>query len=185
MAITAYSQVRVGSTTTVTVTSDLTGVIYYHWYVDGAYVGMTLLPTRTFQLEPGEQVRIEANDTNDVDYDPVANAPHGAPARRSLWFVRSVDDDVAEYNIEQQQDGGAFTQIATVPHDDQRWAYSVLTDRLDDLSDYGWRAIAVDDAGNEGSALTLGSETVVRTPDAPDFAISFDSGTSRVTFSSA
>ena len=61
----------------------------------------------------------------------------------------------------------------------------MLTPRLDDLSTYTWRVIPVNTAGNDGTALTIGPELIVRTPDAPNIEIVFDSGTTRVTFSEA
>ena len=45
MAITGYSQVRSGNVTTVTAASDLTGTVYFNWYVDGAFVSVTTAPT--------------------------------------------------------------------------------------------------------------------------------------------
>ena len=185
MAITSYQQQRFGAVTVVTVTSDLSGTIYYHWYIDGAFIASTQLPTRSFILEAGEQVRIEVNDTNDVDYDPVANAPDGYPARRTIWWIRSIGDDVARYRVEQKKGAGDWASIGTVQRNAATWSYSLLSPRLDDLSTYQWRVIPCDEAGNDGTAKSVQSEDVVRIPDAPDFTITFDSGTAKVTFAEA
>lgn len=183
--ITAISQVRNGDTTTLTATSDLVGDVFWHWYLDGAWVGRTTSGVRSFQLPAGEQVRVDVQDTTDDAYDPIANAPAGYPARRALWWTRSPADDVASYLVEQQQNGGAWTTAGTVWAVDDQWSYQFLTERLDDLSTYAWRVTAYDVAGNAGTALALGAEKIVRTPDAPDFDVAFDDDTQLVTFSEA
>ena len=185
MSITAYSQVRIGNVTRVTVTSDLSAPIYYHWYLNGSWSGVTTGPGKSFHLGDGDQARIEAIDTNDPAYDGIANAPDGWPARRTIWWCRSVDSDVVRYRVEQQKDGGDWSTLGTVQAVAGQWPYSLLTGRLDDLATYAWRVYPVDAAGNDGTALTLDSEKIVRTPDGPDFAIAFDDGTTKVTFSAA
>ena len=185
MAITGYSQVRSGNVTTVTATSDLTGTVYFNWYVDGAFVSVTTTPTMSFSLEPGEQVRIEALDTNDQDFDPVANAPAGWPARRTIWFVRSVDADVVKYRVEQRKGAGAYSNIGIVPQTDDGWFFSLVSPRLDDLSTYDWKVIPIDRAGNDGTAVSIGPELVVRTPDAPRFSATFNPGATTVTLAAA
>jgi hypothetical protein len=185
MAITSYQQQRFGTLTIVTVTSDLSGTIYYHWYIDGAFIASTQSPMRSFTLETGDQIRIEVKDTNDADYDPIANAPDGYPARRTIWWIRSTDDDVVSYRVEQKKGAGDWTSIGIVQRNGEAWTYSLLSPRLDDLNAYQWRVIPVDVAGNDGTARTVDAEDVVRTSDAPDFTISFDSGTAKVTFAAA
>lgn len=185
MAITAYSSVRHGNATTVTVTSDLSGTIYYHWYSDGAYIASTTSASRSFLYDTDDQSRITVQDTNDADYDPIANAPVGYPAKRTVTWIRSIDSDVARYRIEQQLGAGSWAVIGLVQHVATTWQYELLTPRLDDLGVYTWRMIPVDAAGNDGTARTLDAETIVRTPDAPRFTIAFDGGTTKVTFAMA
>ena len=185
MAITSYSQQRLGNATVVTVVSGLSGTIYYHWYLDGSLVASTEVPTWTFFVEAAEQLRVEVKDTNDPDYDTVANAPAGYPARRTLEWVRSLDTTTDRYRIEQRLDAGSWTTIGLMPVDSTAWTYRWLTPRLTDLGSYEWRVVPQDAAGNDGTALALDAETVVRTPDAPDFTATFDSGTTKVTFAAA
>lgn len=185
MAITAYNQSRFGQYTIVTVTSDLSGTVFYHWYVDGAYVAATVTPQYSFLLDTGEQVRIDVNDTTDPDFDAIANAPAGYPARRSLVWTQSMSDET-EYRIDQDLDGGGYSTIATIDSVAGLWQYSYLTARLVDLGVYTWRVYAVDQAGNAGASYrTIGPETVVRRPDAPDFDVTFDGATTKVTFAAA
>lgn len=184
--ITAYRTTRAGQTTTVRVTSNLAGTVFYHWYLDGAWIGRTTSPEKSFVLDLSDQARVDVVDVNDPDFDPLKNPPAGYPARRSLFFLRSTDEDVETYRVEQQKDGGAWTTVAILHHDPRAWSYQVLTDRLPDLSSYSWRVIPVDRAGNDGTALSLGSaEKVVRTPDAPNFTATFNAGATTVTFAVA
>jgi hypothetical protein len=167
VTITAYSQTRFGNVTQVTATSDLVGgPVYYHWYSDGCWCGASTAPTWSAFVPDDEQARLECVDTLDPDYDPLAAPPAGWPARRTLYWVRSLGD-VDHYRVEQSQDGGAYEVLARVPAEPTRWDYTFLTGRLDDLSDYTWRIVPVDAIGNDGPPLTIGPERIVRTPDAP------------------
>lgn len=184
MAVTSYSATRLDRLIIVTVTSDLSDTIYYHWYADGSWLGVTLDARFTVALEADEQVEIVAHDTNDAAYDPVANAPAGWPARRTLFWTASASADISSYKIERRKDAGDWTEIGSVS-DDGSWDYRFLTARLVDLSSYEWRVTPVDLAGNEGTAKALDAMKIVRRPDSPDFAIAYDSGTQKVTFSEA
>lgn len=183
--ITSYNQVRAGQATVVTVVSDLGGTIFYHWFVDGAYVGRTAAPEKSFALDLADQARVDVVDTNDPDHDPLRNPPVGYPARRSIFFLRSTDADVDHYRVEQQKDGGAWSSLGVVHHDPAKWSYAFLTPRLVDLSTYAWRVIPVDAAGNDGTAVSLSSEKVVRTPNAPKVTATFNAGAATVTFAEA
>ena len=60
MAITSYSIKRVGDATYVTVTSGLSDTIYYHWYIDGAWVASSRAASWQFQVPAGAKVEIIA-----------------------------------------------------------------------------------------------------------------------------
>lgn len=182
MTVTAVTYARVGDMTRVFATSDLTDPTY-HWYLDGSWLGASLAPFRDVQIAPGDQARVDVLDTTDPAFDPIANAPEGFPARRSLWWVRSADLDVDHYLVEQDQDGGGYELVGRVPQAAEAWALGWLTARLEDLSTYTWRVTPYDAAGNAGTARTFGPEKVVRRPDAPDFALSFNDTTDRLTIS--
>ena len=187
MSITALKAVRHGNTTRVTAVSDLAApgtTVFYHWYVDGRHVGVTGSSQRVFALEAGEQFQVDVIDTTDADYDGPGNAPTAWPARKRLWWIRSMSDDVDYYLVQQKTDGDWYT-IAKVQHDPRKWDYEILTPRLEDLAEHTWRITPYDRGGNAGTAKTIGPEKVVRTPDAPDYTISFDDGTTRVTFAAA
>lgn len=183
MAITSYTVQRSGTITTVTVQSDLEGTVHYFWYVDGSFVGRSLGTRRSFSLAVDEQAEIEVLDSIDPEFDAVANAPEGFPARHTLRWVRSTDDDVALYRVEQKAGAGEWTQIGTVTH--TGWEHSFLTGRLDDLTDYEWRVWPVDKAGNVGTEIAVEARRVVRTPDAPDFTAAFNPVLKKMTFAEA
>lgn len=185
MAITSTTTTRLGHVTTVTVISNLTPPVWYHWYVDGSWVGRTSSGSRQFWLADGEQARIEVADTTNPDYDPIANAPVDYPAVRTLWWLRSLETGIVEYLIEQKIGAGAWTEIARVRADETRWAYRYLTDRLTDLTTYEWRVSGVDAAGNLGTTLSVGSELIVRRPEVPNFTATFNAGPTTVTFAAA
>jgi len=185
MAITAYTVDRHGNVSRVTVASDLVGAVLYHWYLDGAYLGMTTSPSRSVYVPAGEQARIEVLDTLDPAWDPIANAPAGYPARRTVWWVRAIDADAATYRIEQRITGQSWTAIAAVSHQPGAWTYRAATPRLEDLAYHQWQVVGLDALGNE-IATPLGiARRIVRTPDAPAFGLSYDPGTQRITLSAA
>lgn len=181
----AYQMVRIGDVVQVAVTTTAANVAWYCWYVDGAFVAKTREPAMSFQLPAGDQARLDVIPTADENFDPIAGAPDGYPSRRTLWWVRSVAIDAAAYRIEQREGTGDWSTIAVVTHDAAKWDYAFVTDRLNDLTAYTWRIIAIDAAGNEAAPLVIGPETLVRTPDAPGFAIVFDADTRTVEFTAA
>jgi len=181
----SYTVTTVGDTTTVTVASTLTPPVYYFWYLDGQYLGMTEEATRAFNLLAGEQARIDVLDSTDEDFDPYANAPAAYPSRKTIFWIRSPATDVDYYRVEQQADGGEWETVETIPADPDAWSYSSLTERLDDLTTYAWRIIPVDVVGNDGTPLAFAAELIVRIPDAPAFAVTIDPDTSKITFAEA
>jgi hypothetical protein len=185
--ISSYAATRFDAITIVTVVSSLTSPVYFHWFVDGEWVGVTRDdPSYALRVAPGEQLRVECVDTNDADADPDSLAPADqAPATRLLWWVRSLATDLDHYRVEQQAAGGDWELLATVAHDGRTWSYEHRTGRLTDLTAYAWRVVPVDRAGNHGTPVATEAETIVRTPDAPEFTISFDAETGRVTYAEA
>lgn len=179
----SLSLTRAGGLTRVFAESDLSGSVSFCWYLDGAYVATTTVGERDFQVEPGDQVRIEVLDTTDPTFDPIANAPAGYPARQSLWWIRSLDSDVDRYVIEQLQDAGSWERVAIVRQTADAWAFGWLSRRLVDLATYSWRVTPLDVAGNAGTPRVFGPQKVVRRPDAPRFTVAAAGG--HVTFTGA
>ena len=181
MSITSITQNRSGQTTTITVVSNLTGPSFY-WYLDGAYVGKTTSPSKTFNIDPGSQAVVSILDSNSPTFDPIANAPTIYPARRTLVWTRSTDAHISRYQVQQQVNGGAWTTLGYINDDGRSWTFSYMTPRLTDLASYVWRVIPLDAAGNAGTPIALAAETIVRAPDAPGFAAAYNHNASNVTF---
>lgn len=176
MSIISTSQVRSGDTVTVTAVSDLTAPTFY-WYFDGAYLAATAGGTQVFTLQPGDQVRIHVLDSEDPNFDPIADGPVGYPARVTLEWIRALEDDTSHYRIEQSKNFGPFTLLGKVKHIIGQWSYRFVTSRLDDLASYTWQITPVDSHGNLGpDPVGTPSRQIVRWPDAPNFTATFDSG---------
>lgn len=192
MSVTAYNFNRSGNLVTVTVTSDLTGVVYYHWYRDGVYVGTTMNPAKGFYVPFNEQARVQCNDTTSAAYDPIANAPTAFSANRTLYWTRSLSSDVAFYRIEYQvvapYTDEDKTLIARIPVVAGQWDYHYLTPQIAEVTGLPLTvefSISPEDvAGNIGTA-TVVTDKIVRRPAAPDFTLSFDEGTTYVTIAEA
>lgn len=176
MAITGYTITRSGKTAVAKAASDLSGTVFYHWFLDGKHVARTVSDTLGFQLRPTDEVRLVVLDTHDADYDWLANAPTGYSARRTVGWIRSLATDVDHYKVEQQRDGGAWVEVANVPHDETAWWYEWTSDRLVDLSAYVFRITPVDTNGVDGTPTSTPSETMVRTPDGVDFTAALVGG---------
>lgn len=192
MAITYNHTRRHQNMTEIKVTSDLSGTIYVHGYVDGSWIGRVVAnadKTATFfvAMEDGDQAEFVAQDTTDDAYDPISNAPIGYPARRTVWWTASTSSDIAFYRVQfgtGQSLPGAWTDLGDV-WDDGKWSYVFISQRLVDLTWYWFRIVPYDKAGNAGTVKTIGPEFVVRRPDAPDFTTAFNDGTQKVTYSAA
>lgn len=180
-----YSQELRGGIATVTVTSSLSGVVYYHWYVNGSWVAVTVTNYYSFAAPIDGQDRVEVLVSNDANFGYPTTISTTPAVSVTVWWIRSAETDVREYLVEEQKDGGGWSEIVRVPFAPGAWDYRIQTEYLDDLADYEWRVTPVDLAGNEGSVLAVTARTIVRTPDAPDFTATFDSGTAKVTFAEA
>jgi hypothetical protein len=178
MPTTTLSAVRIGEVTQVSVATDLVGVVAYHWYLDGSYLGATTETLKSFFLAKGQQARIECVPTDDADYDPYAAAQH--PASRLLFWVRSIDE-VEYYRIDQRVNGGDWQVLRIVYPQPGDWSFRHFTEALQDLAEYSWRIVPVDQAGNDGTPIVVGPEMIVRVPEAPSVTAEFDPETLTVT----
>lgn len=167
--------VAIDGTTEVEVTSFLRGSpIYFHWFLNGVYLGWTLDGSRAFRLEDFETVRLEVYDTCDPAWDLTTFSSKAAPARRLLAWIRSLDPTTVYYRIEQQVADGAWAALAYVPSDDLIWQYTWTTEILNDLTAYAWRIVPINAASLAGTPIAISAEIIVRSPDAPDFTPTFN-----------
>lgn len=190
--LTGLTQVQFGTLVTVQAVNPFpppAGGWWYFWYVDGVLAARTAENEWSFYLDPGEQAELSCRAAASPDYGDVAAAPDAYPPRRTLEWTRAEADDIAHYRVQQATGASApgsgdWSTIATVMSNG-RWLYRLLTPRLTDLTWYWWRIQAVDDAGNVGTATTIGPVYVVRRPEQVTTAIEFDNGTQRVTIDAA
>lgn len=112
--------------------------------------------------------------------DPATAAQPAFPAVLVLGWVD--DADAAAYRIEQKI-GGLWTAVVTRHNTGEPWQ-SYATGPLEDGSTQEWRIIPLDAAGNDGSGASFVS-LMVRYPDVPDVAYSYDNGTGTVTVAAA
>ncbi len=181
MAVTITKNLNTGPVRHVECESDLTPPVYFHWYLDGVWQGMTQTGEKDFLLAAGEQFNLVILDTVDPDFDYLANAPAGYPARRTIEFLESADEDTAYYLV--QLATGASTPASNdwftsengkLMHRPGQWIYRHTTAPLDDLTWYWFSIVPYDAAGNAGSRKTIGREYVAHTPNAQDLAATFD-----------
>ena len=179
------SVVLMGGVSIVTASCFLAAPVYYHWYLDGQYLGMTTLAERSFRLVAGDQVQLIVLATRLADFDPYANAPAGYPARKTVWWIRSLDPSAAWYRVDQQQPDSSWLPVARLAADSKTWGYCWLSGRLADLTAAAFRIVPLDALGREGSPLVFPPEMIVRTPDSPAFTISFNPTNQLLTLSAA
>ena len=99
-----------------------------------------------------------------------------APDLETLYQFEKEFEDAAETFLESAVGISCFPSAS---------GENFVTPRLEDLATYTWRVTPYDQAGNAGTALTIGPEKVVRRPDAPRWAWAFNDSTQRATFSAA
>ena len=149
MAITDIIRKRQANRTVVRVVSDLESPVYFHWYLDGQYRGMSLNPEWAFALPVGGRARVAVVDTTDPDYDGAGNCPDASGAYLPLEWRRSLADDVGHYRIEESVDGGDYVAVAEVLPEPNVWSYEHAVGPLTDLATYTWKVIPVDLDGND------------------------------------
>lgn len=156
--------------------------VFWHWWVDGRYAGVTHARKRAFRTPPGRTTMVEVKPTryrtyrgSDRNIDPLAGEV-------TLQFQAA--DDADSYLVQYQPSGGDWTTFA-IMQDDGRWCYSVRTPQLDDDTEYSFRVVPRDSAQNEGSALSLGTHRVVRYPDPIEADVTWNEGSDTFTFDEA
>jgi len=185
MAITSFTSTRHGRTTRFVVVSSLTAPFKFYWYVDGVHAYSTAAGEFWLSLPDTAFARVEVLDSANPNFDALANAPVEHTARRVIEWVASTDPTIAHYRVEQRRAAEPWIQIASVRHAVRQWSYRTTTPRLDDLTDYEWRVVPMDAAGNDGAVVAKETVRVVRRPDPPMFTATYSAATTRVTLAAA
>jgi hypothetical protein len=175
MSVTISTQ-SIDGTTVVTATSTLSPPVYYAWWLNGIFLGLSTSNTWTFRPDAGEQLFVEVVEGNSPDYDPATKPMLAAPARRLLQWIRSLDATCAAYQVQQNENSHGWTTIATINADPLTWQYSFTTQPLDDLARYQFRVLPLDAAGRAGTPIAIPAELIVRTPNAPTFSVNVAAG---------
>lgn len=144
----------------------------YRVYRDGELVLTTRATTYDAAIADGAAPVFDVVDQEDAD--PSAFPPFAVVQ----WYQVA---DAAAYRVEQYVDS-AWTMLVTVA-DDGRGYYQHRTATLADDTTHQFRVVPVSAAGNDGTPTTL-SILMVRYPDPPDPAFSYDSGSTTVSIAS-
>lgn len=164
MAITYLTPVRQGFQWLFQWASDLASPTYYVW-LNGEYLMETLETSYLIYIAPGDDLQFSVFDSS------AAVPPEHFPSRLTLrWMGR---DGAQMYRVEQYVNG-EWLPRGLVP-----WrlpnVYHYQTARLDDVTEYQYRAVPLDAQGRAGTALTFTVE-MVRYPDPPAQTIDFTGG---------
>jgi hypothetical protein len=112
--------------------------------------------------------------------DPEAEPAAGFPATATLAWYASAG--AARYRVEQDV-GGNWTEVDALP-DDGSGYFRWTSDALADVTAYDFRVVPVGANGNDGTPLEY-AVLMVRVPEPPAVAYSYDAGTGNVTISAA
>lgn len=146
----------------------------YRVYQDGVLVSTQTTNTITVNAPTGQIPVFEI-------LDDVAAVPQpGFPAY--VYLSWELDLDAVFYLIEKFN--GAWEEQATIAADLTRSFQSWQSPSQTDLSTTQWRVTGIDAAGNLGTPTTY-SVLMVRHPDTPTVAMSFNSGPRTVTIAAA
>jgi len=154
--------------------SDLATPTFYV-YAHGRYLGPTTAQRMIFRCEPGQSLRVEV-------YDAFGDAPsflHPDTIRLFWYAVASAD----HYLVEQYIDT-SWESLAKVPHSDRENAYTWDSAQLADNTTHQFRVSAIDAAGNASTAVER-SMLMVRHPDPPVAALSYNPATREPTITLA
>jgi len=176
---------RLFDSVTITAETVTPPPVWYDWFIDGLYMGRTVINTNTF-LVGDDQVQVEVLIARSIDAPVPVRTP--AAARRLLWWIRSPDE-ARWYRIDQQAGetgpyaiGAGWQPVGRVRAVRGQWSHTWLTERLLDLTRYAWRVVPLDDGDNPGTPVVLATERIVRIPDAPRYTASVDPDSLEVTF---
>jgi hypothetical protein len=176
-------------------TSTIAGA-WFFFYLAGSYLGRNQSGAWTFSIPAGATATVSVLDGSTNTIPSGALIPIQWPATRTLFWNRSIDPNIAAYQVQQQTCPGGFSDgfsggfesgagsgwqtLAIVPDDAGQWDYSYATGPLDDLTNYQWQIVPLDAGGNPGDAVSLSAELIVRTPDAPMFTVAVSGGVATV-----
>ena len=159
-------------------TSDLTApVTFVIWHN-----GVRLADVVSQDAAGFVDIHAPIGESHDIQVFDVANSvgKPSYPGRVTLhWTAVSGAD---HYRVEQSI-SAVWTLKATIADDGQQ-AWTYLSDFLNDVTSYDFRVLAVDAAGNQGTALSFTVE-MTRAPDIPSVTYTRSAINSKITIAAA
>lgn len=159
-------------------TSDATLPITFRVWQNGVRIANFVSPTAGAFID----LHVPIGESHAVEvFDKACSVPKPAfPGRFTLHWTAIAG--ATSYRIEELV--SAVWTLRATQSDDGRQAWTFLSRWLEDVTTHGFRIIAVDAAGNLGTALTFSVE-MVRTPDLPEVSYVWSAGTGRITVAAA
>lgn len=174
MTVTIDSSQLVGpSTWRISWSSDQPTPVTYRIFRDGVLVTTTQADEHNFSIEPDERPLIEILDDSTTE-------PSEAFTSRFTLSWRSVVG-AASYRIEELI-GPGFVTRQIIPDDGRKWN-NWVSRVLEDDQVHEFRVTAIGENQNNGTPVTFQIK-MVRHPDPPEVAYSYDQGTGKVTITS-
>lgn len=165
----------------VTATATESGA-YFHFWVGGIYSVTNKSGVIRAHIEKGASRIVDIRcGRRPRPYGPEPR--HSATHRRIQW-QRPATATVDHYLVQSNTGGAGWVTLRKVPGRG-RWRFDMRFGPLADDATVQFRVVPVDALGNSGTALTLESRRVVRVPDPPSVATSYDAGTDKVTIASS
>lgn len=190
MSITSetLSQDASRGTFTLTVTSSLSNPApWFHWYLDGVWLGRTRANSFTVAIEPGQGGLFEAVDTQNDNFDPFANAPR-QPSSLNIYWPRVITaQPIAYYLVLIENGAGTYLDEKRIPADPEAWDYEYRSRHISSLEDE--LVVSVSAVTNMNlilpviPSLSLGGIAGGEIP--PAISIAHNSGDLTLTFSEA
>ncbi len=175
MAVTYSSIVQISATQwRLVFESDLGGTPTFYIYADGILIDSTTRTWREVGVEAGEQIQFEVLD--DVNATPVT----AYPGRLFMTWVPVANDQ--SYRVEEFV-SAAWVVRTTIQVGVETY-FSFTSRYLEDVTTHQFRVIPVGTNEEDGSARPF-TALMVRRPDRAEMALTYASGTAKVTVSAA
>jgi len=173
MSVTITREARIGPASWLLEWSSTESDPTYYIYLDGQLQATTTREWWQFDLLENEQVQIEILDS--------AATPQTAyPSRATIAWLPV--DDAERYKVDQYS-GGAWSTVRTT-YDDIASGYTHTTTPLADDTTHQFRVVPVGENEIDGNEINVNIH-MVRRPDKPDVAYTYNDGTATVTIASA
>lgn len=172
MAVSISEPVQTGPRTfRIDYSTDLGAGTLFYVYQDGSLIGSTYLTSWDFSVQPGDVIDIQILDSATDELEDVFSG------RVTLGWEAGESVD---YYLVEEYVSAAWVIRARV-EDSGIGYYTWLSRFLEDCTVYEFRVTAYGTNGVAGTPRTTFTGLMVRRPDMPTNAITYNSGTARIT----